>query len=255
MLEIRDLRFRYGRVGPSILNGVELSLPAGQIGVLLGPNGAGKTTLFRLLLGLLRPEGGTIRFEGEDLLRMDRRQRARRIAYVPQSLQFGALRVFDTVLMGRIAHFGYKPGRADEAATERILRDMGLEALSERNVEELSGGERQKVAIARALAQEPRLLILDEPTGNLDLANEQLLLAEARRLSREQGVGILTSLHDLNQALALGDRFFLLREGRIRAAGGPEILTEDAIREIYGAEVRVLNIDGFPLILNGGIRP
>ena len=110
-----------------------------------------------------------------------------------------------------------------EAAVEAILRDMKLEDFAARNVEQLSGGERQKIAIARALAQEPRLLVFDEPTGNLDIANEQLIIDEARRVAKEKGIAILTSLHDLNQALELGERFFLMKDGKIRYTGGPEV--------------------------------
>ena len=254
MLEIRELRFRYSARSPLVLDGVALTLRDGEIGVVLGKNGSGKTTLFKNILGIQRPESGSIRFDGEDLLHMSRRERARRIAYVPQSIHFGALSVFDTVLMGRVSYFGYKAGREDEAAVEAILRDMRLEDYAARNVEELSGGERQKIAIARALAQEPRLLVFDEPTGNLDIANEQLILAEARRVAREKGIGILTSLHDLNQALELGDRFFLMKSGKIRSAGGAEIITEALIREIYDAQVRIVEIEGRRIIINGGME-
>lgn len=252
MLEIHDLRFRYGKRAPLVLDGVDLTLRGGEIGVVLGKNGSGKTTLFKNILGIQRPESGEIRFDGEDLLKMNRRRRARRVAYVPQSIHFGALSVFDTVLMGRVSYFGYKAGREDEEAVERILRDMRLEKLASRNVEQLSGGERQKIAIARALAQEPRLLVFDEPTGNLDIANEQLILAEARRLSREKGIAILTSLHDFNQALELGDRFFFMKDGKIARTGGAGIVTEAAIREVFGAEVRVVEIEGKKIIINGG---
>ena len=222
MLEIRDLHFRYGKRSPLVLNGVDLTLRGGEIGVVLGKNGSGKTTLFKNILGIQKPESGMIRFDGEDLLKMSRRERARRIAYVPQSIHFGALSVFDTVLMGRVSYFGYKAGREDEEAVWEILRDMRLEELAARSVEQLSGGERQKIAIARALAQEPRMLLFDEPTGNLDIANEQLILSEARRVAREKGIAILTSLHDFNQALELGDRFFFMKDGRIRHEGGAE---------------------------------
>ena len=252
MLEINNLSFRYGKRSPTVLGGVELTLRDGEIGVLLGKNGCGKTTLFKNILGIVKPTCGSIRFDGEDLLTMSRAERARRVAYVPQSIHFGALSVFDTVLAGRISYFGYKAGREDEAAVEAILRDMKLEDFAARNVEELSGGERQKIAIARALAQEPRLLVFDEPTGNLDIANEQLIIEEARRVAREKGIGVLTSLHDLNQALELGDRFFLMKDGRIRYTGGAEILTEDVIREIFDAQVRVAEIEGKKYILNGG---
>ena len=255
MLTIHDLRFRYSRRGAPVLDGVDLELKDGEIGILLGKNGSGKTTLFKNILGIQKPESGSIRFDGEDLLKMNRRERARRVAYVPQSIHFGALSVFDTVLMGRISYFGYKAGREDEEAVRRILRDMQLEDFAARNVEQLSGGERQKIAIARALAQEPRLLVFDEPTGNLDIANEQLILSEARRLAHEKGIAILTSLHDFNQALELGDRFFFMKDGRIRVSGGREVVTEDVIEEVFDAKVRMFEAEGRKIIINGGEKP
>ena len=252
MIEIRGLAFRYGRNRPLVLNGVGMTLRDGEISVLLGPNGAGKTTLFQTILGIRKPERGEILFDGEDLLKMKRRERAGRVAYVPQNIRFGGLSVFDTVLTGRISRFGIRAGKEDRDAVWDILKEMRLEELASRNVEELSGGERQKTAVARALAQEPRFLVFDEPTGNLDIANEQLSLSEARRLAREKGIGILTSLHDFNQAMEMGDRFFFLKDGSVRASGGPETVTADIIREIYGAEVRVVEIEERKIIINGG---
>lgn len=244
MLKVENLRFRYGSHGTPVLRGVDLELEQGQIGILLGKNGSGKTTLFKNILGIHSPGGGSIRFDGEDLLKMPRRERARRIAYVPQDIHFGALSVFDSILMGRISYFGLKAGPEDYEAVEKILREMGLEAFAQRNVEELSGGERQKVAIARALAQEPRLLVFDEPTGNLDVANEQRILRHARRLARTRGITVLCTLHDLNQALQCGDRLFLMQDGCIKYTGGGDILTPETVQEIFGARVRAAMIDG-----------
>lgn len=251
MLEIKDLSFRYHRSGPWVLHGVNLELKPGEIGILLGKNGSGKTTLFKNILGINTPDSGTIHFEGEDLLKMSRRERARRSAYVPQDIQFGALSVFDSILMGRISYFGLKASHEDYIAVEKIIADMQLEDFADRNVEELSGGERQKIAIARAMAQEPKLMVFDEPTGNLDIANEHLIIQEAKKLAREKNIGILSSLHDLNQAMHFGDKFFFLRDGVIQYAGGKESLNEDVIRKTFDIDVRVVTLGNEKVILGG----
>lgn len=253
MLQIQDVSFRYGRFRPPVLQNVELQLEEGQVGILLGKNGSGKTTLFKNILGIHRPEHGSICFGGEELHRLSRRERAKRIAWVPQDIRFGSLSVFDSVLMGRVSYFGMKASERDYRAVEKILEDMGLKEYALRNVEELSGGERQKIAIARAMAQEPKLMVFDEPTGNLDIANEQLILREARRLAREKGIAVLSSLHDLNQALAFGDRFFFLKDGRIRYAGGKECFTREIIRDIFDIDVEIRQIDGRTVILGGNL--
>lgn len=249
MLSVENVTFRYSRQGPDVLRGVNLELKPGEIGILLGRNGSGKTTLFQNILGILNPRSGTIRFEGEDLRALSRAQRARRIAYVPQDIRFGALSVFDSVLMGRVAYFGMKAGQADYLAVEKILRDMGLESFAQRNVEELSGGERQKIAVARAMAQEPKLMVFDEPTGNLDIANEQQIIREAKRLAREKHIAILSSLHDLNRAMEFGDRFFFLKDGVVKYTGGKECFREDVLRDIFDIDVKIAQVDGQPVIL------
>lgn len=249
MLNIENLTFRYDRSGLAVLNGADLQLNQGEIGILLGKNGSGKTTLFKNLLGINKPSGGKILFDGQNLLKMPRRERARRIAYVPQDIQFGALTVFDSILMGRVSYFGLKASHEDYVAVEKIIRDMGLESYAQRNVDELSGGERQKIAIARAMAQEPKLMVFDEPTGNLDISNEHLIFQEAKKLAREKNISILSSLHDLNQALAFGDKFFFLKNGVVKYAGGPEIITPEVIKDTYGMDVQIREIDGRPVVL------
>ena len=251
MLKVDNLHFRYSKHGNPVLNGASLQLKQGEIGILLGKNGSGKTTLFKNILGIEKPESGSMRFDGENLLKMNRRERARRIAYVPQDIHFGALSVFDSILMGRVSYFGLKAGPDDYLAVEKIIADMGLQSFAHRNVDELSGGERQKIAIARAMAQEPKLMVFDEPTGNLDIANEQLIIEEAKKLARQKNISILSSLHDLNQALYFGDKFFFLKNGAVKYAGGKEIVTETVIKDIFDIDVRIVEIDNQKVILGG----
>ena len=253
MLEIRELRFRYGRHTEDVLRGVNLTLQPGEIGILLGKNGAGKSTLFKSVLGIEKPSGGSILFRSVPLEKIPLRERARHIAYVPQEVIFGSLTVFDTVLSGRLAYFGRTAGPEDRRAVERVLTELGLSSFSERPADRLSGGEKQKVAIARALAGEPELILFDEPSAGLDLANGQLLYGEIRRLAREHHIAVLCSLHDLTEAAALGDRFFFLKDGSVRYAGGKELFTQEVIEEIFDAKVTVWSVDGKILISGGNL--
>ncbi len=250
MLKVENLHFSYGH-GVPVLSGASLELKQGEVGILLGKNGCGKTTLFKNILGIEKPQKGTLAFGGQDLQKLSRRDRARQVAYVPQHIHFGDLTVFDSVLMGRVSYFGMKAGQEDYAAVEKILRDMQLLPFAGRSAEELSGGEKQKVAIARAMAQEPKLMVFDEPTGNLDIANEQLIMQEARKLAKEKNISILSSLHDLNQALYFGDRFFFMKDGVVKYAGGKEIVTEAVIKDIFDIDVKIVCINNQTVILGG----
>lgn len=243
MLEIRNLVFGYDRQNP-VLKSVDLELEEGKVGILMGRNGAGKTTLFKIITGVLKPDAGKILFDGRDLLQMSRRERAGIVAYVPQQIDFGALTVYQTVLAGRVSYYNIRPSKADLEVVENVLAEMDLQDVSCRNVQELSGGERQKVAIARALAQQPRVLVFDEPTGNLDIANELLIINEAKKIAHERGITVFSSIHDLNQAMYFGDRFFFMKDGRIRCSGGPEVFEENIVRDIYGVFAKIVENDG-----------
>ncbi len=243
MLEIKNLVFGYDKNSP-VLQGIDMSLEEGQVGILLGRNGAGKTTLFKIMTGALKPDGGRILFDGQDLLQMSRRQRAGIVAYVPQQLDFGSLTVYQSVLTGRVSYYTVRPSRKDLDVVDEILCETGLDKISCRDVQELSGGERQKVAIARALAQQPRVLVFDEPTGNLDIANELLIINEAKKIAHSKGIIVISSIHDLNQAMFFGDKFFFMKDGTIKYFGGPETFDEATIKDVYGVSARVVTENG-----------
>lgn len=238
MLVIKDIVFSYGH--DQVLRGVDLELGDGEIGMLMGRNGAGKTTLFKVLLGIEKPQKGKILFDGKNLLEMSRREKARFVAYVPQHIEFGDLTVYQSVLLGRVARYSIRPSKADLDVVERVLDEMHLRDVSCKNVQKLSGGEMQKVAIARALAQEPKLLVFDEPTGNLDVANELLIIKEAKTIASSKGISVISSIHDLNQAMVFGNKFFFMKDGVIKYSGMSEVVTPSVIEDIYGVKARVI---------------
>lgn len=242
MLKIEKLSFSYSR--HKVLKELSLSLEKGEIGILLGKNGAGKSTLFKNILGLLKKQSGDILLDGQSLSELSPRERARLIAWVPQDIRFGGLSVFDTVLSGRGAYFGIRAGKEDLAAAERAICELGLEPLAFRPTEELSGGERQRVAVARALAGEPKLMLFDEPTGNLDVGSEAKVLREVRSLAEERGITVLASLHDLNSALSLGDRFLTLKEGHVTHSVTSEGLTAEILSETFDTNIKILSAEG-----------
>ena len=243
MLEIKGLSFAYETSKP-VLCGVDLSLGDGQVGILLGRNGAGKSTLLKIITGILRPSAGNVLFEGRDLLAMNRRERAALVAYVPQQIEYGDLTVYQTVLTGRVSQYSVKPSKSDLDVVEKVISEMDLSNVSCRNVQELSGGERQKVAIARALAQEPKVLVFDEPTGNLDIANELLIIREARRIAHSRKITVFSSIHDLNQAMVFGDVFFFMKDGLIKYSGSSEAFSSEVIRDVYGVEAALVEDRG-----------
>jgi len=236
----------FSREGRVILRDVGFRLTSGRMLVVAGPNGVGKTTLIRLLLGLLPLSSGTIRLEGRSLSAFNRKELARAIAYVPQggSPSF-PMTVFEAVLLGRRPHLSWRPGPVDLERCAMTLCRLGLEDLAERDLSAISGGQLQKVLMARALVQETACLVLDEPTASLDLRHQLEVLELLRQLARDEGKAVLASLHDINLARRFADEVLLLAPGRVHGYGPPEtVLTADALRHVYGVDVRCLQGDG-----------
>lgn len=240
-LAAADLAFGYR--GHPVWEGVSLAVAAGEVLALLGPNGGGKTTLLKTLLGLLSPQAGSVMLDGRDLAMVPVRERARLVAYVPQSHHGTfAFTAFDVVLMGRTAHGGLfaRPSAKDRAVAAAMLERLGIAHLSGRSVTMISGGERQLVLVARALAQEPRFIVLDEPTASLDFGNQGKVMRQIRSLAAD-GLGVLFTTHDPNQALGHADRVALLRDGGVMAVGPvAEILSQERLAALYGAPVETV---------------
>lgn len=240
-LEINQVDFSY--FDGLVLEDINLSVKAGEMVGLLGPNGSGKTTLIKLASGILKPTRGEIRLDGNNLSRLSRRFIASNVAVVPQQFHIPfAFTASEVVMLGRTPFFR---ALADESETDRQVVDnslelVGISELVERRFDELSGGERQKVILAMALAQQPKLLLLDEPTVHLDIAHQMEMLELVRELNIERGLTVVAAMHDLNLASLYFDRLILLKAGRVWADGTPqEVLTEAGISEVFAASVRV----------------
>lgn len=257
LLEVEGLTCRYGpRVA---VRDVSLGVERGETLILLGANGAGKTTLLRSLAGQRKPATGAIRLASRDIRTMSKGAFARCVGYLPQSeARNWPLTVIDAVRLGRLAHRGlWRPlTRDDQEIVDEALQATGLRELRDRPITQLSGGEWRRTALARVLAQQAELLLLDEPTTGLDLRFQIEVMELVRRLARERGLTCVISLHDLNLASRYGDRFALLSEGRLLACGThDEILTPDLIHRAYGVNVAMApHPDGGPpLIATVGI--
>ena len=236
-----------------VLAGVDLAVAPGEVVGLLGRNGAGKTSLLRVAGGLVAPDAGAVELEGRPLGAWSRRERARAVAFVPQETHFPfPYTVAEVVLMGRAPHLGFLgfEGRADRDAAAAAMTQLGIEPLAERSVLSLSGGERQLAVVARAFAQAPRLLLLDEPTAFLDLRHRLEVLARVRAFAAAGGAALVVS-HDLAVAARACDRLALLAGGRILAAGPPAaVLTPANLREAFAIEAEVFTTpDGHPVVV------
>jgi iron complex transport system ATP-binding protein len=245
ILEVHDLTFAYD--GKPVVHDVSLDLPEGELLGLVGPNGAGKSTLLACLHRALRPQRGTVLVGGADVARLSAREIARRIAVVPQTCNVVfPVSVAHFVGLGRYARESFLggPTLADRAIVKECLDEMGLGPIADRPIDEISGGEFRRALIAQALAQQPAILLFDEPVQQLDLLHQLEVMEFARRFTRRGGTAGLVVLHDLGLAARYCDRIALLHEGRVVAVGTPEeVLTPDAVRRAYGVEALIRRND------------
>jgi len=248
LFEVERVHLRHPGAERDAVRDISLRVEAGEIMALIGPNGSGKSTLLAGLGGEIRPERGAIRFDAHDLRRLRPRAFARRVARLPQEPAVPeGLRVEDLVRGGRHPHVGAfaRYGRSDEHAIREALRAMDLLDLARRRVETLSGGERRRAWLAMVLAQEPEVLLLDEPTTALDLRHQWEVLELVARVNRDRGVTVVLSLHDLEQAVAHARRVAVIHRGRLYAVGPPErCLTEETLRDVFGVDARIDKQDG-----------
>jgi iron complex transport system ATP-binding protein len=242
-LEAKNLDFGYR--GHRVGSNVSLALGAGEVLCLLGPNGSGKTTLFKTLLGLLPAQGGEVAMDGADIKARAREEVARLVSYVPQAhAAFFPFTVREVVLMGRTAHMGVfsSPSRRDREIADAAMERMRLAALADSVYTRISGGERQLTLVARALAQEARLVVMDEPTANLDFGNQVRVLEHIQSLAQSD-IGVLLSTHDPDQAFLCADRVAMLHQGRLAHLGTPdEVITSVSLKQIYGVDVVVTRV-------------
>jgi iron complex transport system ATP-binding protein len=239
-LEIKNLSFAYGK--ESIFEGIYMKVEKGEIVSVLGPNGAGKTTLFKTILGLFKARQGQVFVNGKDVSNSSRRQLAKEMGYVPQNhVSPFPYSVTDVVLMGRTAHINNYavPSDLDSQIAREAMENLNISHLKNKNYTEISGGERQLVLIARALAQQPQILIMDEPTSNLDYGNQIRLLSHIKRLAN-QGFSIIMSTHYPEHALYCTGKVIMLKDGRILCSGSSEeVINEENLNKIYGINVEI----------------
>ena len=248
MMEIKHLSYHY-KGYPQVLNDVSFDIEPGKFLAILGNNGVGKSTLLKCFNHILKPDAGEVLLEGNNLLKMSGREVAKQVAFVSQSVPSTQMTVHDVVMLGRRPYmkWGFTP--EDHAIVHEAMDRMGLNAMRGRFLGQLSGGEKQKVMLARALAQQPKALLLDEPTSALDIQNQYQVLKIVRNICHKDNMVAVVVIHDLNLALRFCDQFLLLKDGKVYRHGDRSILDSTALKEVYGVDAKVVEIEGRHMVL------
>lgn len=249
MIKIKNISFSYGQ--REILKDISFDVQTGECVGVLGNNGAGKSTLITCLNKIRAPKTGTVYIGNQDVLKMGRLETARHISYVAQKNEISQMTVFDTVLLGRKPYIKWAVSQEDIDLCDKIIRQVGLAEYKLRYVNELSGGELQKVMLARAFVQEPKLLLLDEPTSNLDPKNQYEMLAIVQQMVRQRHISALIVIHDLSLALRYCNKFLFIREGEVFRYGDASVITNEVISAVYGIDSTVAEINGRKIVVIG----
>jgi iron complex transport system ATP-binding protein len=247
MLSVTNLSFAYHET--PVLSNVSFDVASGEIVAVLGPNGAGKTTLLKAIHGLIKARSGSVHIDALDVGKSRLREIARTISYTPQQDDRAHITSFDAILLGRKPYFDWGPSGGDYRRVEQVLGLFNLEGFSERYIDEMSGGEYQKICVARSFAQDPALMLLDEPTSSLDLRNQIDLLNLLRRIVREHPIAVVMSIHDINLALRYVDSCLFIKKGTVKTKVPVMEIDADLIEDVYGIKTRVVHFEGRPIVV------
>jgi iron complex transport system ATP-binding protein len=245
-IQTKDVRFSYNSV--DVLKDVNFHIGKCDLIAILGNNGVGKSTLLKCINRILKPKFGTILIEGQDIKKLGS-EIAKKVSYVSQRNQATRLTVFDAVLLGRRPYVKWDISKRDLEITKCVIEIFSLQEIAMRFVDELSGGELQKVIVARALVQEPSLILLDEPTNNLDIKSQIEVMNIVKQIVQSNEISCLMAIHDINLALRFIDKFILMKDGKIFSSVGLEIITEENFSETFGVKIKIKQIDGRPFLI------
>ncbi|QSZ28177.1 ABC transporter ATP-binding protein [Aceticella autotrophica] len=248
-ISVQDVCFSYN--SRQILKNVALEVTEGHVLSIVGPNGAGKSTLLKCMVRLLKPQQGIIYLNGVDIASKDSKELAKAMGYIPQdSREVFSFTVMETVLMGRKPHLKWGVTEEDLNIVSKVMKFMDIEELAERSLDQLSGGQKQKVFVARALAQQPEIFLFDEPTSNLDIRHQLEVFETIRKLAQTEGRIVIVVVHDLNLASRFSEKLVMLKDGYIYAVGKPEeIITRDNIKDVYGVSASIIETEFGPYVL------
>lgn len=249
MIEVKDICFSYNSSGRAILDNVGFDLEAGECLAILGNNGVGKSTLLKCIDRINKTRSGSVIVNGKNMFDLSRREMAQSVAYVPQSTVSSHIMVFDAVLLGRKPYIKWDIGDEDKQIVSEIIERCGLSEYKARYLNELSGGELQRVVLARAMAQQPVFLLLDEPTSNLDPKNQHEMFKNVKKLAVEHSMGVAIVIHDLNLAMRYCDKFLFLKDGRVYSYGGIDTVTSETIDAVYNMKSEIIEYRDIKMII------